>query len=284
MKKIKSILTTFAFLGCVFSLNAEIKVIDFEDVSFSGSYMPTPSSMGSTVWTSGIASFGLDHPYGASYWEGWKASAQTNRTPASYTNDCAANSGSGANGSAQYAVLYAGMPWSGAPTETYSYSIDFSGGVYLQSIDMSMNSYLYDWINLGGMYLPTGGITALADGVEVYFALRVRGILEDGSYTDYQDIVLASKDSDNNIYVFTSGWETIDFTALANGEAIKGLDMYFQGEQDAFWNSGGLTAPAYICIDNIVYSTNPIPEPSTYAAIFGLVAIAFAIYRKRARK
>jgi|GEM_PF-1909489 len=284
MKIIKSITILIAFLGCVFSAHADIKVIDFEDVSFSGSYMPTPSSMGSTEWTSGIATFSLEHPYGASYWEGWKASAQTNRTPASYTNDCAANSGTGADGSAQYAVLYAGMPWSGAPTETYSYTIDFSGGIYLQSIDMSMNSYLYDWINVGGMYLPVGGITALADGVEAYFALRVRGVLEGGGFTDYFDIVLASKDAADNIYVFSDNWETIEFLPFAD-KAITGLEMYFQGAKDGFWNSGGLTAPAYICIDNIVYSTTlVIPEPSTYAMIFGVLAMTFAIYRKRTRK
>lgn len=47
---------------------------------------------------------------------------------------------------------------------------------------------------------------------------------------------------------------------------------------------GGSGSGARIVIDNWTVeaqSGNPVPEPSTYAAIFGLAALAFVIYRRR---
>ena len=36
-----------------------------------------------------------------------------------------------------------------------------------------------------------------------------------------------------------------------------------------------------LSLDNVGFSAAVVPEPSTYAAIFGVIAIAFAIARRR---
>ena len=95
---------------------------------------------------------------------------------------------------------------------------------------------------------------------------------------------------------FLANWSYIDIDYIAyvrivdiiGGNATDDFD-----ERDSYGNrvydcyktvgTGGFDLTGIAAI-NYTTKTEPIPEPSTYAAIFGTLALAFAIYRRKSRK
>lgn len=79
-----------------------------------------------------------------------------------------------------------------------------------------------------------------------------------------------------------AGFAFVDVTSL--GLSVDNQDATFSF---TLTGTDGLTSPSAhtfedgFFIDNVTFSGNVVPEPSTYAAIFGAVALAFAGARRR---
>lgn len=131
-----------------------------------------------------------------------------------------------------------------------------------------------------------------------------------------QDGVDSDKGPFTVSYNAGSGFNTLDYNATQNGtvgwlyssatttnlndvETVPG--QFFQGLESANANdsydakfgsalndAGSVTVrfamnadSGFVFFDNIAVGGTPVPEPATYAAIFGLIALGFVAYRRR---
>lgn len=264
-------------------------VIDFEDVDTSSwggnKYSPSPDSgsLGSTDynWEAGNYMANLSYTVtvseyeGTRYtsWLGFKASQVTDKTYNGYLNDCASNTGSGANGSATYGILYSQCNTSRG---TDPQQILFSDAINLNSIDLCNTLYTQHSMTVGDGFSDS---FEDIDG-EIYFNLRLRGIDINGNYSDYLDISLGAKDAEGNVTTLGNGdWMTVALDKLNLEGGLYGLEFSFEGSEN-ICGSGYLNVPVYVAFDNINYSL-AVPEPAEWAAIFGAIALGFAAYRRR---
>ena len=73
-----------------------------------------------------------------------------------------------------------------------------------------------------------------------------------------------------------------DFTKEENGERIlSNLAVNFYNEDTKAYDIAGVLGENFFISENGWLTTTPIPEPSTYAVIFGALALGFVAYRKR---
>ena len=132
-----------------------------------------------------------------------------------------------------------------------------NGGIVSYEMDVS-NDEAESYI-----YLPSGGDLNFAEGSTLN--INVDGDLE--AYTDYYKYILYADNISTLIDIYTDICDVytdgnVYFTN--NGER-------FNGDWE-FFTDGNWIAMYY-------YTT--VPEPSTYAVIFGALALAFAAYRRR---
>ncbi|MBR4597396.1 MAG: PEP-CTERM sorting domain-containing protein [Opitutales bacterium] len=74
--------------------------------------------------------------------------------------------------------------------------------------------------------------------------------------------------------------KTIDFSYLDDFDVEKDIEYgqeYNYGDRVSFVVSYDNSNKIYSMVMNVV----PVPEPATYAALFGAIALAFAVYRRR---
>ena len=264
-----------AWLAAVNTANAG--VITFEDVSFEGEWMATPTADGVNDWYAGDGSIGnlsFTSSYGGYAWEGFKASKATDASDVTYQNDCCSNPGGGAGGSQKYAVFY-GM--SNTSYGTSAATIMFSEAVELVSMDVCNTAYVEYSIENGDGYA-----SAFADVEgEVYFNLLLRGVDIDGNYSEYLKISLASKGSDG-VVVSLSDWSNFSLESLNMEGGLYGLEFSIEGSPNIAGSLGYLNTPTYAAFDNISYNLAAVPEPAEWAFAFGAAALALALYgRKR---
>ncbi len=129
------------------------------------------------------------------------------------------------------------------------------------SAKLTVDSTLTD----GTIDIKDGGLFELTDGVTLTLTDQVN-ILFDASALvgSVNDLVLLGKDST----IVMAGYESDEaaqaaFISLFQDSEGKGVD----------WSPDSIA--------NFVVAGPAIPEPSTYAAIFGALALAFAAYRRR---
>ena len=67
------------------------------------------------------------------------------------------------------------------------------------------------------------------------------------------------------------------FTPISQDYSFTGAGGFYVGPSS--WQGTG----GNVIFDNFSYSASAIPEPSTYAAIFGTAALGFAVWRRRRR-
>lgn len=249
---------------------------------------------------------------------GGGAIANSKTTITEYTNNVDTVTGGASSGN-NYAIFYLPLAYNGTIYYTYDYSISsdkigildattaldaknssfdktlsvgetggdflnytsviFSQKVEMQSVDLSMTALLHYYLDSYGAdddaYMDNETIHTKEDG---YMFLRIYGILdaEAGLVTDkYVDWKMAEYVNGTNDYLADS-WEKISLSDL--GE-VEGLAFQLVSN---FTNSYGMTAPSYFALDNLTFAA--IPEPNTYAAIFGALALAFACRRKNSKK
>lgn len=123
----------------------------------------------------------------------------------------------------------------------------------------------------------------------VSYDYLTKTLTEEGNYHSFKVLIYAidsmGEFSENfiecelsNADTVTNSWIDVDLSSLNEAEGIYGL--YFKTLTDDY-GEWGANAPSYFAMDNLTYSSAAVPEPSTYAAIFGALALALAIYRRR---
>ena len=201
---------------------------DFTTTTFEGTGL-APNSANNNAGSSNAFNFNgnafnnvYDSTYGTSY--GWAISNQTNTTTNDYTNQYSAITGSGAGGSATYAVGYTygtpasnesgGDPNSAAyqtsnPFHPSDTTITLAAGMNAQSIAITNTTYSYLSMKNGSSFN-----TAFAQGD--YELLDIRGYDSTGRQLGDVNFYLADYRSSNSAnWTMLNTWQTVDLSSLA---------------------------------------------------------------------
>ena len=268
-------------LGLAFSalcsLNAA--VVTFEDVDLGSNKYMEPAVQDQTAtydWSSGnVAYFSYDYKWWGSYssWQGFKVSKDTDTSTKDYTNQYSSITGSGAGGSSQYGIFYAvssnmTLDSSTGVATTDMSIMSFEEEVQISSIDLVNTTYSY-YSMLEGDGYAASPIT----GSDYYMNLIIYGIDANGDVSDMITWFMGSGEK------ISDSWETVDLSSLG-GVIALGFAIETNYTSDYTQYGSGICAnyPVYVAFDNIAYN---VPEPSTYALIFGAFAIAIAVFRRR---
>ncbi|MGV3610681.1 MAG: DUF4465 domain-containing protein [Fluviicola sp.] len=216
-------------------------VVTFDDLTLApNSHWNGSDSSGG--FTSGGVYF--ENSY-TGYWSGGFIYSNTNDvTTAGYTNDFSAFTGTGGNGSANYAVNYG------------SSSIDFGTEKVLSSIQLTNSTYaaisMRDGDAFGKVFGSVNGADGNPDGTngEDWFRLLIVGRDAQSAVTDTVIFYLADfRFADNTQDYIVNTWQTVDLTSL--GE-IQFLEFELESTDIGAW---GINTPAYFALDNITYGT-----------------------------
>ena len=216
-------------------------VVTFDDLTLApNSYWNGSDSSGG--FTSGGVYF--ENSY-TGYWSGGFIYSNTNDvTTAGYTNDFSAFTGTGGNGSANYAVNYG------------SSAIDFGTEKVISSIQLTNSTYaaisMRDGDAFGKVFGSVNGADGNPDGTngEDWFRLLIVGRDAQSAITDTVIFYLADfRFADNTQDYIVNTWQTVDLTSL--GE-IQFLEFELESTDIGSW---GINTPAYFALDNITYGT-----------------------------
>lgn len=269
-------------LGLAFSalcsLNAA--VVTFEDVDLGSNKYMEPVDQEKTAtydWSSGnVAYFSYDYTWWESMndssWQGFKVSKDTDVYTRGPTNQYSSITGSGAGGSTQYGIFYAVSSnmtldsSTGAATTDMSI-MSFEEEVQISSIDLANTTYSYYSMLEGDSFAVPIANT------NYYMNLIIYGIDSNG---DVSDMITWSMGSSEKI---SDTWETVDLSSLGGVIALGfAIETNFIFDYTEYGSGICTNYPVYVAFDNIAYN---VPEPSTYALIFGALAISIAVFRRR---
>lgn len=188
-------------------------------------------------FTSGEAQFGNTYTpssWGGS-WTGFAYSRKTDVTTSGYLNQYSAITGSGYNGSENYAV------GNGTP------GLKFDQAYYPGEVKITNSTYTHNSMRDGDMFAKQFG-GATGDDPD-YFFVSIRGY-NNNVYTDSVVFYLANfinADNANDYIVDT--WESVDLTPLGQVDSLS-FALYSSDN-----GTYGMNTPAYFCIDDITVST-----------------------------
>lgn len=254
-------------------------VIDFGDVNFGappatayagpGGGVYYNGSDGAGSFSSGGVSFNnsfTDFGGGFTSWAGFAYSNTTDSTTAGFGNQYSAFAPAGGG---TYAVGYYDAFAPLAPT------ISFGGAVAPTSIRLTNNTYTgLDMANGSGFSKKFGGATG--DDPD-WFKVIITG--RDGAHaiTGSVEFYLADfRFLDNAQDYIVDEWTTVDLTGL--GVEVESIEFYFESSDTGTF---GINTPTYVAIDNLAFTA--VPEPSAYAALAGLGALAWGFGRRQRR-
>jgi len=246
--------------------NATVATSTFEELplSASGYYFPAAS----TPFTSGLASFNHDYSdFGIPdcCWSGWTYSNQTDATTAGFSNQYSAFAGSGAGGSANYAVAYLGAP-----------VISFAAPVAAQGVYITNTTYAALSMRDGDSFAKKFGGETGNDAD--FLTLTITGFDASAQVTGSVDVNLADyRFADNSQDYLLSQWAFVDLDSLGVVSSL-GFTMASSDMGDF-----GMNTPAYFALDNL--SVAAVPEANTLAmTMLGLCAVGAAVRRRVVRK
>ena len=206
--------------------------IDFESINL-GAQGYWNGSDGSGGLATGNAFFYNDYNDNWQVWSGFSISNHTDHVTPGYQNQYSSIAGSGADGSAQYAVLYSYL----------ADSIEFTIPQKVTNIALCNSTYAYYSMLNGDQFSEKYGG---ADGSESdFFELSIAGVNENGVVTGSFTITLASFNRTGIPDFIGNAWTDVDLSPLG---FIKKLIFSFDSSRK---NEFGILTPTYICIDNI---------------------------------
>lgn len=217
-------------------------VVDFEDLTLPGA---------DTAWlgidqSGGFTSHGVffENTYNTTYnfWSKFCYSNSTNTTTPGSSNDYSAYTGSGANGSANYAIYNGG-------------NIDFNGEREMLSISVTNNTYaalsMLNGDAFGKQFGSINNAQGTPDGTngEDWFRLLIIGVDQNGDNTDTVTFYLADYRFANNAQDYiVNTWQSVDLTSLGS---VYGLNFALESSDVGGW---GMNTPAYFALDNLSFN------------------------------
>lgn len=189
-------------------------------------------------------------------WSGWAISNTTDIATPGFTNQYSAIAGSGAEGSAHYAITYA----------FGNNNIVMTGnavGKPLAGMFITNSTYAYLSMRDGDAFSKKfGGATGNDPD---YFLLTIRayfnGVLSDSSV----DFYLADyRFTDNNQDYIINGWTWVDLSSLGIADSLAfSLTSSDTGQF-------GMNTPAYFCVDNLTITTSVATSTPGAASVLQL--------------
>lgn len=287
MKNHTTILRSLAVLLSTFAVASILNagVIDFEDVAITtdpsassgqGEALRYAAGSGENIWSSGIAQFTLnEESYGS--WSGATVSKSTNTVFSDWTNMYSSVTGGGYNASSQYGIVYY-SEYAGAAVDIINPELVNFSSMYITNTTYTNNS-----LGVGDGF--ANNLQYYAD-LSQYAELKItiKGINSMGEYTDKSVEVVLGNTFENSetglweVYILKD-WQSVDLTTLNELDGLYGLSFTMDGTDKG---SGYNNWPLYFAMDNISYSS--VPEPATYAMIFGALSILVAIVKRRLNK
>jgi Domain of unknown function (DUF4465)/PEP-CTERM motif len=263
-------LTTLALILVATSASrASYVTTTFENFNLApNSYLNNAGMAGGFLANGNFFNNSYDKTYGT--WSGWAISNTTDTTTPGYTNQYSAITGSGAGGSATYAVAYTFGATANPFNPAGSY-LNLANGTTPVSLEVTNTTYPY-------LSMLNGDSFENPFGPGDFFLLTVTGysgLNGTGGEVGEKNFYLADFIGSNRYIVDT--WQTLDLTSLAGAKSLVfGLSS---SENDPTY---GMNTPAYFAVDNLVTNVSTVPAPSSLILMaFGLVGGACFILRKR---
>lgn len=276
------------FASCILNAN----VATFEDVdivtdpsaeSGQGEALRFESGSGSNYWTSGEAYFNLYE--GGGYWCGITASNSTNTSLSGLAGQYTSITGSGYDGSSNYGIVYYSQY--DALMNDITADVLTPDLANFSSMYITNAVYTYDTL-LNGNDFAKNSLQSYADQSQyAEFKITIKGIVKMGdeeNYAEYTEnsveVILGNtylnEDTGKWEVYILQDWELIDLTTLNETDGLYGLNFTVEGtDKSGGWDNW----PTYFAMDNISYTA--VPEPATFAMIFGTLAVALAAYKRR---
>ncbi len=235
---------------------APAAVITFESVPLGGTAGPAGTwrgDNGAADLVIGGATFhnnNTDYGGGFIYWSGFSFSNRTDTTTPGYTNDLSAFPGTGAGGSATYAVGYY------ASFDPVSTRIDLGGLTDMTGLGMSVANTTYTALNLP---MDDDFSDPFTDGD--WLRLTVTGFAG-GSTTGSTEYYLA--DFRGGLTFILSDWTFVDLSALGTVDRVEFIVT-----------SSDPGKPTYFALDDFM----AVPEPS--GPVLSLLGLALLAGRRR---
>lgn len=244
--------------------SAAAAVVTFETVPLppSGYYNGSGGS-GSVVLDGVTFRNNYDNTYDS--WSGFAVSNQTDTTTAGYLNQYSAYTGSGAGGSAKYAVGYYSTYETATTNITFATLTDLAGkGTLLTNTTYAA----LDMINGGGFGSkkfggPTGND---ADWLLVTIQGYTAGLAAGSAVNFY---LADFRFPDNSQDYIVNDWRYVDFSSIGSVDELR-FSMS-SSDNDAF----GTLTPTYFAMDNFL----AVPEPSSL--LISLSSLGLLVRRKR---
>lgn len=239
MKKLTIFCLTM--VGGTFALGQQT-ILDFEELTLTGSESYFDGSDGSGGFTSQLVSFNNIYQ---GYWaSGFAYSNTTDTVTPGYMNPFSSFAGSGANKSTQYAVFYG------------TGEIRFGKTVKMDSMKVTNNTYAGLSMRNGDSFAKKFGSTTDANNVddgtngEDYFLLRTYALDAQLVKIDSLDFYLADfRFADNSKDYIIQQWANLDLSAF---QAVNGLSFaLFSSDNGDF----GMNTPAYFALDDLSFTT-----------------------------
>ena len=163
------------------------------------------------------------------------------------------------------------------------------------TLNQAVQGINYANINVPVGFIPGGTTNDFANSLQSYadqsqyaeFKITIKGIVKMGdeeNYAEYTEnsveVILGNtylnEDTGKWEVYILKDWELIDLTTINETDGLYGLNFTVEGTD----KSGGFDNwPTYFAMDNISYTA--VPEPATFAMIFGTLAVALAAYKRR---
>jgi len=274
---LKKMLPAFALL--VFANTGSAVVADFSDVdlsippaqSYSGGGFYYNGSDGAGGYVSGGAYFVNNYNASWGSWDSWAYSSTYDTTTAGFGNQYSAYIPDGGTslgyGDSVYGVYY--QPFGGDTG-----SIQLGAGM-TEPLSMRITNTTYAALSMlnDDSFAKKFGGTSGDD--EDWFKLDITGYDSIGNTTGAVEFYLADyRFADNSQDYIVDSWALVDLSPL--GDQVSKLGFALSSSDVG---SYGMNTPAYFAMDNL----EAVPEPSTYALIFGVVVLGLAYLRRGKR-
>ncbi len=246
-------------LAATSAASGQITTITFDDQNLAPNSYRNNAGTGGQFTVDGAR---FNNVYDPTYdvWSGWALTSATDTTTLDYSNQYSAITGSGADGSAAYAMAFTYAYPTDDPFHPADSWIDLPAGESPLSIDVTNATYTY-------LTLVNGYQQAHAFSDNDFLLLDVRGYSgPDGGGQLLGTVYFYLADFLNGNSSIVDTWQTLALTDLAGASSLRfGLTS---SDNDSTY---GINDPAFVAFDNLRLIA--VCEPSTLTLLaMGLIA------------